>query len=840
MITIGTVHIDFRMEDESFAQQLYARWDSFFRLAFEEVAEEVLSAYDRKDEVLTIDALPLHLGNMLETELDEQFPHRLREALQDYFHELMRREGSELLPGVHRETSAQSALELLCFFLLHGYLPLLSDERYKDISLLLAEVIESEAYHFREFLEAYGHYDFLYKRLVFQFNDAELEEIVRVVQPSDSKFVNLYVRVQIRSYEKVRRPDVSVVDYRDTVWILVLAYLFAESRSRFSRKQLVMHTLRGLSAHFNLSVVLLIRILTDELHQLEQKVVQMPELWSILAEIRRDVRGELWALDGDCLHHAYRDIIAAVRFGKGAESVFFLSPENLVRILRESKSCRELLAQLQEPEIHALVGAILPQEKEFIVSYAHTLDRHKEKGTFSGKAGSDFRLLKWEFIFSVLFSLPLSAFSRKQFVLGVLQRLAAHYNQQVIDLLSYFYQGFVVLASATSADQGLRRLLCEWYEEVLLPLADTQTVKQMDAKAMKQWLLNLFGEETMLWGKEAYLEKWMVYALEERTELFRSLWKTGKLNEQLLMEAVNRTPTLQRLWLRRIGDTRILDIYRRWQTNYAALRSRFPEVYFLQSIAGYLSVWMVQLTGRAFSGWSASELLRFLIQRIRTSIPSGMSFEADVASALLKDEAAVCEVINQLKEREEMIEDKAAVLSLEVNNAGLMLLAPYLPRLFFLLGYLKEDKKSFKDTESRQRALFGIQYVVYGEEQEYAEHELSLNKLLVGYELESPLPRQLLLTSREKELLEEMISGVKANWDKVKNTSLKGFRDSFIKRRGNLILAEERGGPTLDKGKRWELWVEERAYDVLLDSIPWGFKMVKFPWMNGIIEVKWR
>lgn len=1015
MNTIGTVHIDFRMDNESFAQQLYARWDAFFRLVFEEVVDEVLSAYDREDEVLTIDTLSVDLGSLLETELDEQFPHRLREALRDYFHELMHREGNELLPGVHRETMAQGALELLCCFLLHGYLPLLNDERYKNVSLLLAEVLQAEAYRFREFLEAYGHYDFLYKRLVFQFSDEELEEIVRVVQPSESKFVNLYVRVQIRSYEEARKPDVSVTDYRDTVWILVLAYLFAESGSRFSRKQLVMHTLRGLSAHFNLSVALLVRILTDELYQLEQKVAQMPELWSILAEIRIDVRGELWALDGDYLHHAYRDIIAAVRFGKTVESYFFLSAENLARILGEPKSCRELLAQLQESEIHTLVGAILPQEKEFIVSYAYTLDQHKEKGTFSGRAGSDFRLLKWEFIFSVLFSLPLSAFSRKQFVLGVLlrlsahynlsvgelirllfydagvrdtllflqlmpvlaelerelkpreedvlpvteipleeliallsfgmsarvfirrhteqeieavirrvlpgegefivtyarlleheqryhflegkagsefralkwefilacsfydkgvtlqrklfvyavlQRLAAHYNQQVIDLLGYFYQE---LASTSSSFSGagsgigshfgeeLCRLLREWYEEILLPLADTHAVKQMDKKAIREWLLSLFGEETMLSGgeatlsggeamllsKEVFVEKWLIYALEEQTELFRSLWKAGKLNERMLLGIVNRTPTLQRLWLRRIGDARVLDIYRRWQANYATLRSRYPEVYFLQSIAGYLSVWMVQLTGRAFSGWSAEEIIRFLVQRIRVSIPPGMSFEIDIAGTLLKNESTVNEIINQLKERKKIMEKETA-FGLKVNNGGVTLLAPFFPRLFTLLDYLAADRKTFKDLESKQRAIFCIQYLVYGREQEYAEHELSLNKLLVNYEMESPLPRKLMLTEEEIKIADSLVDSVRMSWSKLKNTSPEGIRRAFIERGGNLVLVEERSRLTTDNCQQWELRIEEHAYDIILDSVPWGFKLVRFSWMNSIIEVKWR
>ena len=55
--------------------------------------------------------------------------------------------------------------------------------------------------------------------------------------------------------------------------------------------------------------------------------------------------------------------------------------------------------------------------------------------------GGEFRLLKWEFIFLVLFSGPLTAFSRKQFVRSVLGQFSAHYNITVRELISYFHEG---------------------------------------------------------------------------------------------------------------------------------------------------------------------------------------------------------------------------------------------------------------------------------------------------------------------------------------------------------------------------------------------------------------
>lgn len=109
-----------------------------------------------------------------------------------------------------------------------------------------------------------------------------------------------------------------------------------------------------------------------------------------------------------------------------------------------------------------------------------------------------------------------------------------------------------------------------------------------------------------------------------------------------------------------------------------------------------------------------------------------------------------------------------------VENAGLCLLAPWFVRLFNLLGYLDEELKSFKNTDLKIRAVFLLQYVVYGEEREYRETELGFNRLLVGLPWHVSLPKYLPLTDEEKQTVESMVEGVKANWPQLSGTSVKG------------------------------------------------------------------
>lgn len=203
-------------------------------------------------------------------------------------------------------------------------------------------------------------------------------------------------------------------------------------------------------------------------------------------------------------------------------------------------------------------------------------------------------------------------------------------------------------------------------------------------------------------------------------------------------------------------------------------------------------------------------------------------------------EALECSFTRKLKETELHITDTERVLEdavqprcIEVQNAGLCLLAIWFSRLFDMLGLLKErgdGRKELKNTEAQIRAIFLLQRLVTDEKREYREQELAFNRILTGCPFHVPLPGTLELTSREIQIVESMLAGVKANWDKLKNTSVKGFQRSFIERSGTLEQREE----------KWVLYVENRPYDILLDSLPWSYKQIRLPWFEKKINVVWR
>lgn len=193
------------------------------------------------------------------------------------------------------------------------------------------------------------------------------------------------------------------------------------------------------------------------------------------------------------------------------------------------------------------------------------------------------------------------------------------------------------------------------------------------------------------------------------------------------------------------------------------------------------------------------------------------------------------------EEREELIRKIETGLGLDkeipepetdvwlVENAGLCLLAPWFVRLFAMLGYLDEERKKFRNTASKVRAVFLMQYLAYGKEKAWREAVLTFNRLLTALSGHVPLPKRLTLTDGEKQTADGMVAGVKANWPQMNGTSVVGFRGSFLIRGGRLEQEE----------KRWLLTVEDKAYDILLETVPWGFRQIRLPWLKKYVQVKW-
>jgi hypothetical protein len=173
------------------------------------------------------------------------------------------------------------------------------------------------------------------------------------------------------------------------------------------------------------------------------------------------------------------------------------------------------------------------------------------------------------------------------------------------------------------------------------------------------------------------------------------------------------------------------------------------------------------------------------------------------------------------------VQEPASPEAVHVNNAGLVLAAAYLPRLFDMLELV--EASAFKSTEAALRAVHLLQYLVDASTN-CPEYRLFLNKLLCGVEPEAAVPREIEPAEGEQQILTGLLRGMIDNWKALGNTSVAGLREAFLQRQGRLQLLND----------AWHLRVETRAYDMLLDRLPWSYSLIKSPWMDRVIHVEWR
>jgi len=159
-----------------------------------------------------------------------------------------------------------------------------------------------------------------------------------------------------------------------------------------------------------------------------------------------------------------------------------------------------------------------------------------------------------------------------------------------------------------------------------------------------------------------------------------------------------------------------------------------------------------------------------------------------------------------------------------VGQAGLVLLANFLPQFFKNSGYLNADG-SFKDIQDIPILLH---YMATGEMQA-PEWKLSLPKIMTGLNLGQHCNTALVPTKKLKTQINELLLAVIGHWKSLKNTSPEGLRETFLIREG--VLKSKNGFYYLE--------IEDKTLDILLNYVPWNFSTIKLNWMQCILFVEW-
>jgi hypothetical protein len=180
--------------------------------------------------------------------------------------------------------------------------------------------------------------------------------------------------------------------------------------------------------------------------------------------------------------------------------------------------------------------------------------------------------------------------------------------------------------------------------------------------------------------------------------------------------------------------------------------------------------------------------------------------------------------ITPLKNIKELFKGFNKPKSYIINNAGLILIHPFLKQFFSACNLLNENNQIIKPSE----AVHLLHYIATKQEKQL-ESNLIFEKFLCNVPIDQTIERDITLSDEMKENVENLLTSVVQNWEILKNSSPDLIRNEFMQRQGKLDLTKDNP----------ELTIERKTQDILLDKLPWSYSLCKLPWMKTLLFTNW-
>ena len=220
--------------------------------------------------------------------------------------------------------------------------------------------------------------------------------------------------------------------------------------------------------------------------------------------------------------------------------------------------------------------------------------------------------------------------------------------------------------------------------------------------------------------------------------------------------------------------------------------------------------------------FSTQRLTSESIQRIEKFIQE-IQVEDNSNSPFTESQKNLKERLSEVVKKQPKIKER-----IPIWNSGLIIFHPFL-RTFFTRVGLMNPLGEFKSDECRFRAAY-LLHALTGSTEPPQDHLMILNKLLCGINILLPLDYEFEITEEEKNQITGLIKAVINNWTVIKNTSVAGFQETFVRRPGMIERSQD----------DWILRVESHGVDILLEEIPWNIHLITLSWMDYLIHVDWK
>jgi hypothetical protein len=297
------------------------------------------------------------------------------------------------------------------------------------------------------------------------------------------------------------------------------------------------------------------------------------------------------------------------------------------------------------------------------------------------------------------------------------------------------------------------------------------------------------------------------HLIDHEKSLIRVYHRSNTVLLQLLSEANNySTPSILEIWIKSF----IADIQ---QVTRSTIELKLHQHKILHT---YLDANKISRQPGTYKTESKNQSERASDKSVELSNATKKEFKSEMRPEFTENEAERLQEISLA----DLLENTDGSI---VANAGLILVAPFLPELFKNLGISDNSQLT-----NINQAIAIMHFIVHGN-LEYREYDVLLCKVLCGLENNEPIELINQLPDIYTNEVEQMLTTAISYWTALKNTSPDGLREGFLSRNGKLS----------HRFDEWFLLVEKKTVDVLLLQLPWTIGFIKLPWMNKMLKVEW-
>jgi hypothetical protein len=715
-----------------------------------------------------------------------------------------------------------------------------------------AEVKEEILINFINEIKRYRNKTPIIYNLLVKSHERLASHIVRHLLPEQADKIEAYHTCLVSFHRHDPLANISQREVINTMWTLIISHLLDTQGSYFNQKYFLKALIHNTAAHYNLSERVLLEKLLKAQHALKVLPFAISGFLQFIHEIYHESTGTLylsalpkknnlenrsilqqiemaWKQLQDHTGHQDAQLAALIRQCLQTEPVQFAK---MVKRQLGKVYVRKQIASVSQDDFRQILALVVKsptaEMMDNVILFLETIT-DKVLPFFGSEA--NYQLAVNAAMLEVAHSLK-----------GTLRESAL--LQLILHKLTSQHSALQVNELVALHDQYSKR---PTLERNVSP-ADKKTFQKRHLQEPRQDIENFIlrdlgfesGDEAIQFFNTHYpdqlfrmcgkvsLQQLETFVDSLSTETLKSLWNTntriqhtdhylwwkewGKIlvgfnRADKVLEEIRKVIFIAAISKTSIAHQYTLRSFLRVVRNY-----RLPNV-FLERLVH----WSLPTSG------DASESIRFIEQKVlRLAGKSDKEDETKTKMKILRESA---EQVKRLATEVQAQSSDREAEPVFIFNAGLVLVHPYFQFLFDQCQLL--DKKDFKDEPSRVRAIALMHYAVTGSV-DFREEDCLLYKLLCGLPMNAVIT-SVKLKSKEKKLVNEMLSVLTTHWPVINNSTPDEVRGNWLVRDGRLLEHED----------FWELTVERKPYDVLLDSLPFTLSPVKFSWMSKRLSIHW-